>query len=255
MRPPVRCAGLPGHGARTSARLRSGRLRARGERARARRASPHESRCRPSSPRRRHRSPPSPRWQSAPHRPRTQRAPPALLRRRKHRAPGGRDGGDDLPLARVFGVDAGPVAPGRAPPGVRADDRRGGRRPHAGDRGPAGAREHRPRRRDAAGCAVTSATASDDGGRTPVADRSPRKEGDDRRGGPVVRPAPSPPPSEPPAEPSPPLRPDTDDPGSFVAARGPRPRPHAARRSEPGAAHAARRPALAPTAHLSAPVV
>ena len=29
------------------------------------------------------------------------------------------------------------------------------------------------------------------------------------------------------------LRPDTDDPGSFVAARRPRPRPHAARRSEP----------------------
>ena len=215
------------------------------------------SRCRPSSPRRRHRSPPSPRWQSAPHRPRTQRA----YARASSEAQTSRSWRPGQRRRSTSGSGCSASTPGRRVPGrarltgVRADDRRGGRRPRRRPRSgrSPGTPSAAPGRCPAA---VTSATASDDGGRTPVADRSPRKkEGDDRkpRGGPVVRPAPSPPVrAAGRAEPAAPAPTPTT---RFLRRRprtaSPAPRCQAVRtRSSPR-----RRPALASTAHPSAPVV
>jgi hypothetical protein len=111
---------------------------------------------------------------------------------------------------RVFGVDAGPVAflAERASQAF-------GRTSVAAAVDLTPATEVRPEPENTvrvvgtgpAVAATIAAASDDDRGRTPVADRSPRKkQGDDRkpRSGPVVRPAPTPPPAEPPAEPSPP---------------------------------------------------
>ena len=255
MRPTVRPAGVPSHGARASVRLRSGRLRARGTRPRpaagADRRSGSGGHARASHATRS--------GAGARRRARCDRAggelPAGLPDGRESRPPRSGSRGDDLPLApRVRRRRrADPVPGGQRLDGVRQVERPRRDRPF-----PAPAPRPEPESavrgggsQSATAPATTAAIATGGALASDTARATPRQANRPNR--PVARPTPPPPTPAPPAEPGPAeIRAGADAPGAvdasaqtacparrFPAARAPRSRrsPAAApetRRARPG---------------------